>query len=141
MISEEQQRRLADCPIQAGPWRWMGLRGRTSAWPSAMTAKTIPKTAENNRQSISGQRRLQCPDGGQGRGNGNVLPSDSRGHLHISFTFIRLYALRMQPYAVVMHFLSEIEKPMKSRAESACKKPYALYAPLLGVRAFSGLFL
>ena len=66
-------------------------------------AKTIPKTAEDNRQSISGQRRLQCPDGGQWKGNGNVLPSDSRGHLHISITFMR---------------------------------PYALYAPLLGVGPF-----
>ena len=78
---------------------------------------------------------------GNGGGNGNVLPSDSRGHLHISITFIRPYALRMQPYAVVMHFLSEIEKPMKSRAESTCKEPYALYAPLLGVGPFLAFFL
>ena len=75
------------------------------------------------------------------KGEWKCPPIRLQRHLHISFTFIRLYALRMQPYAVVMHFLSEIEKPMKSRAESACKKPYALYAPLLGVRAFSGLFL
>ena len=100
MISEERRRRLFARRIQARPW--------ALAWPSAMTAKTIPKTAENNRQSISGQRRLQCPDGGQWKGNGNVLPSDSRGHLHISITFMR---------------------------------PYALYAPLLGVGPFSALFL
>ena len=30
---------------------------------------------------------------------------------------------------------------MKSRAESACKEPYALYAPLLGVGVFSAFFL
>ena len=100
MISEERRRRLFARRIQARPW--------ALAWPSAMTAKTIPKTAENNRQSISGQRRLQCSDGGQWRGNGNVLPSDSRGHLHISITFMR---------------------------------PYALYAPLLGVGVFSAFSL
>ena len=100
MISEERRRRLFARRIQARPW--------ALAWPSVMTAKTIPKTAENNRQSISGQRRLQCPDGGQWKGNGNVLPSDSRGHLHISITFMR---------------------------------PYALYAPLLGVGVFSAFSL
>ena len=51
------------------------------------------------------------------------------------------YALRMQPYAVVMHFFGSSKKSMKSRAESTCKKPYALYAPLLGVGVFSALFL
>ena len=71
----------------------------------------------------------------------NVLPSDSRGHLHTSVTFMRPYALRMQPYALIMHFFAKVEKPIKSRAESTCKKPYALYAPLLGVGAFSALFL
>ena len=30
---------------------------------------------------------------------------------------------------------------MKSRAESACREPYALYAPLLGVGPFSAFFL
>ena len=54
---------------------------------------------------------------------------------------MRPYALRMQPYAVRMHFFAEIEKPMKSRAERTCKKPYALYAPLLGVGVFSAFFL
>ena len=61
--------------------------------------------------------------------------------LHVFFTFMRPYALRMQPYAVRMHFFAEIEKPIKSRAESTCKKPYALYAPLLGVGPFSAFFL
>ena len=54
---------------------------------------------------------------------------------------MRPYALRMQPYAVRMHFFAEIEKPIKSRAESACREPYALYAPLLGVGVFSAFFL
>ena len=47
----------------------------------------------------------------------------------------------MQPYAVRMHFFAEIEKPIKSRAESACREPYALYAPLLGVGVFSAFSL
>ena len=47
----------------------------------------------------------------------------------------------MQPYAVRMHFLPASKKPMKSRAESACREPYALYAPLLGVGVFSAFFL
>ena len=54
---------------------------------------------------------------------------------------MRPYALRMQPYAVRMHFLPEIEKPMKSRAERTSEEPYALYAPLLGVGVFSAFFL
>ena len=47
----------------------------------------------------------------------------------------------MQPYAVRMHFLPASKKLGGSRAESACKKPYALYAPLLGVGPFSAFFL
>ena len=47
----------------------------------------------------------------------------------------------MQPYAVRMHFLPASKKSMKSRAESACREPYALYAPLLGVGVFSAFFL
>ena len=54
---------------------------------------------------------------------------------------MRPYALRMQPYALIMHFFAKAEKSIKSRAESACKKPYALYAPLLGVGPFFALFL
>ena len=54
---------------------------------------------------------------------------------------MRPYALRMQPYAVRMHFLPASKKSMKSRAESACREPYALYAPLLGVGVFSAFFL
>ena len=54
---------------------------------------------------------------------------------------MRPYALRMQPYAVRMHFLPASKKLGGSRAESTCKKPYALYAPLLGVGPFSALFL
>ncbi len=71
----------------------------------------------------------------------NVLPSDSRGHLHTSVIFMRPYALRMQPYALIMHFLPEIEKPIKSRAERTSEEPYALYAPLLGVGPFFAFFL
>ena len=65
----------------------------------------------------------------------------NQARLHTSITFMRPYALRMQPYAVRMHFLPASKKPMKSRAESACREPYALYAPLLGVGPFSALFL
>ena len=61
--------------------------------------------------------------------------------LHAFFTFMRPYALRMQPYAPIMHFFGSSKKPMKSSAESTCKKPYALYAPLLGVGPFLPLFL
>ena len=71
----------------------------------------------------------------------NVLPFDSRGHLHTFFTLFGPYALRMQPYAVRMHFLPASKKSIKSRAERTCKKPYALYAPLLGVGPFSAFFL
>ena len=54
---------------------------------------------------------------------------------------MRPYALRMQPYALIMHFLPASKKLGGSRAESTCKKPYALYAPLLGVGVFSAFFL
>ena len=64
-----------------------------------------------------------------------------QARLHTSITLCRPYALRMQPYAVRMHFLPASKKPMKSRAESACREPYALYAPLLGVGPFFALFL
>ena len=61
--------------------------------------------------------------------------------LHTSVTSMRPYALRMQPYAVRMHFFGSSRKLGGSRAESTCKEPYALYAPLLGVGPFSALFL
>ena len=54
---------------------------------------------------------------------------------------MRPYALRMQPYAVRMHFFGSSKKLGGSRAESTCREPYALYAPLLGVGVFSALFL
>ena len=47
----------------------------------------------------------------------------------------------MQPYAVRMHFFGSSRKLGGSRAESACREPYALYAPLLGVGVFSAFFL
>ena len=65
----------------------------------------------------------------------------NQARLHNSFTFMRPYALRMQPYALIMRFSAKVEKSMKSRAESACREPYALYAPLLGVGVFSAFFL
>ena len=72
---------------------------------------------------------------------GSVFQWMNQARLHVFFTFVRPYALRMQPYAVRMHFFAEIEKPIKSRAESACREPYALYAPLLGDGVFSAFFL
>jgi hypothetical protein len=36
----------------------------------------------------------------------DVLPSDFRGHPHTSITFMRPYVLRMQPYALIMHFFA-----------------------------------
>ena len=47
----------------------------------------------------------------------------------------------MQPYAVRMHFFGSSRKLGGSRAESTCREPYALYAPLLGVGVFSAFFL
>ena len=81
----------------------------------------------------------KSPVGQSGRFRRRKRQKTSR--LHAFITFMRPYALRMQPYAVRMHFSPEIEKPMKSRAESACREPYALYAPLLGVGVFSAFFL
>ena len=71
----------------------------------------------------------------------DVLPFDFRGHLQPFITLSTPYALRMQSHALIMRFSAKVEKPMKSRAERASKKPYALYAPLLGVGPFSALFL
>ena len=71
----------------------------------------------------------------------DVLPLDSRGHLHTFITSFSSYALRMQPYTLIMHFLPASRNRPGSRAERASKKPYALYAPLLGVGVFSALFL
>ena len=65
----------------------------------------------------------------------------NQARLHVFFTFMRPYALRMQPYAVRMHFFGSSRKLGGSRTESACREPYALYAPLLGVGPFSALFL
>ena len=56
------------------------------------------------------------------------------------FSLSSHYSLRMQPYALIMRFSAKVEKPMKGRAGRASKKPYALYAPLLGVGPFFGLF-
>ena len=81
---------------------------------------------------LSSPSRIRTGGGSQWR---------NQARLHNSFTFIHPYALRMQPYAVRMHFLPASKKLGGSRAESTCKKPYALYAPLLGVGVFSAFFL
>ena len=99
-------------------------------------------TPQGGPQAIHRPQAIGDPLSGPSKvktGNGTQWRNQAR--LHNSFTFIRPYALRMQPYAVRMHFLPASKKPMKSRAERTSKKPYALYAPLLGVGAFSGLFL
>ena len=71
----------------------------------------------------------------------DVLPFDSRGHPHTSITFMRPYALHMQPHAPITHFCPASRNRPGSRTERTSKKPYALYAPLLGVGAFSAFFL
>ncbi len=72
---------------------------------------------------------------------GDVLLFDSRGHLHTFITSFSSYALRMQPYTLIMHFLPASRNRPGSRAERASREPYALYAPLLGVGPFSAFFL
>ena len=71
----------------------------------------------------------------------DVLPLDFGGHLRASVAFMRPYALRMQPYALITHFLPASRNRPGSRAGRTSKKPYALYAPLLEVGPFSALFL
>ena len=73
--------------------------------------------------------------------SGSGLRWTIQARLHTFITFMRPYALRMQPYTLIMHFFGSSKKLGGSRAESACKEPYALYAPLLGVGPFSALFL
>ena len=91
----------------------------------------------------TGNRRPPIAD----RNHPSKMKSDSglrwtiQARLYTSITLCRPYALRMQPYAVRMHFLPASKKPIKSRAESTCREPYALYAPLLGVGVFSAFFL
>ena len=70
----------------------------------------------------------------------DVLPFDFGGHLHTSIAFMRPYALRMQPYALITHFLPASRNRPGSRAGRTSKKPYALYAPLLGVGPFSSFW-
>ena len=64
----------------------------------------------------------------------DVLPLDFGGHLRASITFMR-------PYALITHFLPASRNRPGSRAGRTSKKPYALYAPLLGVGPFSAFFL
>ena len=55
--------------------------------------------------------------------------------------FYHTYASECTSHALIMRFSAKVEKPMKGRAGRALKKPYALYAPLLGVGPFSALSL
>ena len=66
---------------------------------------------------------------------------DFSGQSKPVFTFPSHYAVRMHFVCSRMHFFGSSTKPMKSRDESTCKKPYALYSPLLGVGPFLPLFL
>ena len=105
----------------------------------------LQNNSENAEKTITNQFR--AGDGFNALMTGNkrgcrIVPSlDSGGHLHISITLCVPYALHMQPYAPIMHFFGSSKKPMKSSAERTSKKPYALYAPLLGVGVFLPLFL
>ena len=92
-----------------------------------------PKTIRNQFRAGDGFNALMT---GNGETDGIVLPLDSGGHLHTFITLCVPYALRMQPYAPIMHFFVKIEKPIKSKAERTSGKPYALYAPLFGVGPF-----
>lgn len=99
-------------------------------------------TPQGGPQAIHRPQATSDPLSGPSRiRTGSGFQWTNQARLHVFFTFIRPYALRMQPYAVRMHFLSASKKSMKSRAESACREPYALYAPLLGVGPFSAFFL
>ena len=73
--------------------------------------------------------------------SGSGLRWTIQARLHTFITLCRPYALRMQPYAVRMHFFGSSRKLGGSRAESTCREPYALYAPLLGVGVFLAFFL
>ena len=97
-----------------------------------------PKTIDNQFRAGNGFNALMA---GNGEKNGIVLPLGFGGHLHTPITLCVPYALRMQPYAVRMHFFGSSRKLGGSRDESACEEPYALYAPLLGVGVFSAFFL
>lgn len=123
------------------PFLWMDVY----EGPICVADMPPKNNSENGQKTIRNQFRAR--DGfnalmaGDGEEDGIVLPSDFRGHLHTSITFMRPYALRMQPYALIMHFLPASKKSIKSRAERTSKKPYALYAPLLEVGPFFALFL
>ena len=55
--------------------------------------------------------------------------------------FHHTYASECTSHALIMRFSAKVEKPMKGRAGRASKKPYALYAPLLGVGPFPAFSL
>ena len=131
MISKERRRRPFACRIRA--------RQRGVGWAfGPNVGNDAEEQFRKRRKTITDQFRagddFNDPMAGNKRGCRIVFSFDSGGYLHTSITFMR-------PYAVRMYFFAEIEKPMKSRAESACREPYALYAPLLGVGVFSAFFL
>ena len=89
-------------------------------------------------QSISDRNRPEGHGCGQRRGGlkmpspstpGNILALPS--HLCVCMHFV----------CSCMHFFGSSKKSIKSRDERTSKKPYALYAPLLGVGVFLPLFL
>ena len=89
-------------------------------------------------QSISDRNRPEGHGCGQRRGGlkmpspstpGNILALPS--HLCVCMHFV----------CSCMHFFGSSKKSIKSRDERTSKKPYALYAPLLGVGVFSAFFL
>ena len=108
---------------------WLGFIQPTATPQGGPQAIHRPQAIGDPLSSLS---RIRTGSGSQWR---------NQARLHTFDTFMRPYALRMQPYAVRMHFFGSSKKPMKSRAESTCREPYALYAPLLGVGPFSAFFL
>ena len=99
-------------------------------------------TSQGGPQAIHRPQAIGDPLSSLSRiGTGSGFQWRNQARLHTSITFMRPYALRMQPYAVRMHFLPASKKLGGSRAESTCREPYALYAPLLGVGVFSAFFL
>ena len=99
-------------------------------------------TSQGGPQAIHRPQAIGDPLSSLSRiGTGSGFQWRNQARLHTSITFIHPYALRMQPYAVRMHFLPASKKLGGSRAKSTCREPYALYAPLLGVGVFSAFFL
>ena len=123
-------------PGSDGRWNKKTARKRNCFFSRSMIRPPRSNGATGNRRPPIADRNHPSK-----MKSGSGLRWTIQARLHTSITLCRPYALRMQPYAARMHFFAEIEKPIKSRAESTCKKPYALYAPLLGVGPFFAFFL